>query len=104
MPVLGIVPGGDYPEPAAAALLLSIQAVESSESTGLVGCLLRVVAALSADGVRRAILEGLALRVAGVRNEELDAAVELCVAGSLLSWSVSGEAVIMHRLLGRCTA
>ena len=99
--LLGTVPGGDYPEPAAAALLLSIQAAESSDSTGLVGCLLRVVAALSADGVRRAILDGLALRMAGARDEELDAAVERCAAGSLLSWSVSGEAVIMHRLLGR---
>ena len=98
--LLGTVPGGDYPEPAAAALLLSIQAAEGSDPAGLIGCLLRVMAALSPDGVRRAILDGLALR-AGVRDGELDAAVERCVAGSLLSWSVSGEAAIMHRLLGR---
>jgi tetratricopeptide (TPR) repeat protein len=99
--LLGTVPGGDYPEPAAAALLLSIQAAEGSDPAGLIGCLLRAMAALSPDGVRRAILDGLALRMAGVRDGELDAAVERCVAGSLLSWSVSGEAVIMHRLLGR---
>ena|SRR6266849_5087782 len=30
-----------------------------------------------------------------------DAAIERCVAGSLLDWSVTGDAVIMHRLLAR---
>jgi hypothetical protein len=31
----------------------------------------------------------------------VDAAIERCVAGSLLEWSVAGDAVIMHRLLAR---
>ena len=31
----------------------------------------------------------------------MDAAIERCVAGSLLEWSVAGDAVIMHRLLAR---
>ena len=31
----------------------------------------------------------------------MDAAIERCVAGSLLEWSVTGDAVLMHRLLAR---
>ena len=103
MPVhalLGRTPGGDYPRSVAAALLLSIQAAEASDPTGLISRLLRVLAALSPDGVRRDLLDGLA---AGRSGGELgvDAAVGRCVAGSLLTWSVTGDAVIMHRLLRR---
>jgi tetratricopeptide (TPR) repeat protein len=97
--LLGSVPGGEYPHPAAAALLLSIQATEAGERGGLTGRLLRVVAALSADGVDRRLLDGLA--VADGREGEVDEALERCVAGSLLGWSVTGDAVIMHRLLAR---
>ena len=50
--LLGTVPGGDYPHATAAALLLSIQATEASDPSGLTGRLLRVVAVLSPDGVR----------------------------------------------------
>ena len=47
--LLGRNPGEDYPH-AAAALLLSVQATEASDPTGLTGWLLRVLAALSPDG------------------------------------------------------
>jgi Tetratricopeptide repeat len=72
--------------------------------------LLRVVAVLSPDGVRRDVLGGLAAPGGSARNHEceeeesqgaIDAAMERCVAGSLLTWSVTRDAVIMHRLLGR---
>jgi tetratricopeptide (TPR) repeat protein len=98
--LLGQVPGGDYPRSAAAALLLSIQATEDSDPTGLTGRLLRVLAVLSADGVRRDLLDGLPTEPSPEAGE-VDAALERCVAGSLLTWSVTGDAVIMHRLLGR---
>ncbi len=52
--------GQDYPKATAAALLLSIQTTESSDPTGLTGQLLRTIAALSADGVQRGLLDGLA--------------------------------------------
>jgi tetratricopeptide (TPR) repeat protein len=94
--LLGRVPGSDYPRPAAAALLLSVQAAEDADPSVLVGLLLRVVAALSPDGVRREYLNGLS-SAAG----EVDAALGLCEAGSLLTWSETGKAVIMHRLLAR---
>ena len=96
--LLGRRPGEDYPYSTAAALLLSIQAAEAADPAGLTGQLLRVLAVLSADGVRRALLDGLP---GGPGEEAVDAAVERCVAGSLLTWSVTGDAVIMHRLLGR---
>lgn len=96
--LLGSVPGGDYPHPAAAALLLSIQSTEGSDPAGVVRRLLQVMAVLSPDGVRRGLLADL---VSPDGEEEVDTAIERCVAGSLLAWSVTGDAVIMHRLLGR---
>jgi tetratricopeptide (TPR) repeat protein len=105
--LLGRVPGQDYPHGAAAALMLSIQAAETGDPTGLTGRLLRVLAVLSPDGVHRDILGGLPTGVtsdqAATRTDswELDEALERCVAGSLLAWSVTGDAVVMHRLLGR---
>ena len=108
--LLGRVPGEDYPHATAAALLLSVQATEASAPAGLAGWLLRVLAALSPDGIPRGLLDGLpgvrpGRRLAVSRRRrrewEVDAAIERCVAGSLLEWSVAGDAVIMHRLLAR---
>ena len=111
--LLGRSPGEDYPHATAAALLLSVQATEASDPTGLTSWLLRVLAALSPDGIPRAFLDGLPQarprrRLATLRRRrgrqrdwEVDAAIDLCVAGSLLDWSVTGDAVLMHRLLAR---
>ncbi len=111
--LLGRGPGEDYPHATAAALLLSVQATEASDPAGLAGWLLRVLAALSPDGIPRGLLNGLPrvrrgprlamFRRRGSRRREweVDAAIERCVAGSLLEWSVAGDAVIMHRLLAR---
>ena len=99
--LLGRVPSGDYPYSAAAALLLSIQAVEASDSSGLIERLLRVLAVLSPDGVPRDLLVGAGTEWADRGETAVDTALQQCVAGSLLSWSVSGDAVIMHRLLRR---
>ena len=102
--LLGRVPGGDYPRATAAALLLNTQAAEADDPSGLVARMLRVVAALSADGVRREVLEGLTGFSGALRSGkagEVDVAAEHCVSWSLLSWSVTGDAVIMHRLLSR---
>ena len=111
--LLGRNPGEDYPHATAAALLLSAQATEASDPTGLAGWLLRVLAALSPDGIPRTFLDGLPTTRPGQRPAmlrrrarhrrqwEVDAAIERCVAGSLLEWSVTGDAVLMHRLLAR---
>jgi tetratricopeptide (TPR) repeat protein len=99
--LLGRIPGADYPRSTAAALLMSVDAAEASDPAGLTHRVLRVVAAMSPDGVHREILSGLPVNEAGSREEALDAAVERCTTGSLLTWSINGDSVIMHRLLGR---
>ena len=99
--LLGRIPGADYPYPAAAALLLSIQAAEADDPSGLLGSLLHALAALSPGGVRRDILDGLEPSGSGAGTQQLDAAIEQCVARSLLTWSVTGESLVMHRLLSR---
>ena len=98
--LLGRVAGGDYPRSTAAALLLSVESVEDADPSGLTTRLLRVIALLSAEGVRRHLLHGLAGSGAAAKSS-IDVALERCAAGSLLAWSVAGDAVIMHRLLGR---
>ena len=76
--LLGRAPGGDYPRPAAAALLLSVQAAEDGDPGGLTGLVLRVVAALSPDGVRRDLLDGLA-----------PAGADIPAAGWMPRWSAA---------------
>lgn len=100
--MLGRAVGQRYPYATAAALLLSIEATESEDPSGITGLLLRVVAVLSPEGVRRDLLGTLKLPGDhGSGEGSIDAAAEGCVRGSLLSWSVGGDAVIMHRLVGR---
>ena len=99
--LLGRVPGADYPRSTAAALLISIDATEGSDPTGLTKRVLRAVAALSPNGVPQDILNGLAGTDGSDLDGALDAAIERCTAGSLLTWSMNGDSVIMHRLLGR---
>ena len=95
--VLGRVRGGDYPYATAAALLLNVSAAEAGDASGLTSRLLRVVAILSAEGVRRRLLDGLANGDPAL----VDAALQRCSEWSLLTWSVTGDSVIMHRLLAR---
>jgi hypothetical protein len=96
--LLAHTPGADYPRSTVGTLLLSVTAVEDSDPSALTGLLLRVVAMLSPDGVPRDLLNGLS--TTGDRRE-IDTAVERCAAGSLLTWSLTEDSVIMHRLLGR---
>ncbi len=94
--LLAAVDGSGYRQSVAAALLLSVADAERMDPGSLPGRLLRVTACLSPDGVPRDLLAGLP---AGQR--EIDMALTRCTDGSILSWSDSGEVVIMHRLLGR---
>jgi tetratricopeptide (TPR) repeat protein len=102
--VLGRAAGQDYRRATAAALLLSIENTENQDPSGVTGMLLRVVSVLSPHGVRRDLLDTLDLPGSDDPDESagaVGAALERCVRGSLLSWSVGGAAVIMHRLVGR---
>lgn len=95
--LLGRLPGGDYPRATAAALLLNVAAAEADDLSGLTGRLLRVVAVLAAEGARRRMLDGLS----SGNQTAMGVALQRCVGQSLLTWSVTGEYVIMHRLLSR---
>ena len=95
--LLGRLPGGDYPRATAAALLLNVAAAEADDLSGLTGRMLRIVALLSAEGVRRHMLCGLS----SGDQAAMDVALQRCADQSLLTWSGTGEYVIMHRLLSR---
>lgn len=97
--LLDRIPGGDYRQATAAALLLNVQTAEG-DPAGLTGRVLRSIAMLSADGVPRHLLGGLAEAGDG-GDGATDAVVARCVAASLLTWSVGKDALIMHRLLSR---
>ena len=88
---------GLYPKGVAAALLDSVRTAEADQADkSTVSGVLRVMAVLSPAGVRRDLLAGLSARPYAV-----DEAAERCVTWSLLTWSVSGDELIMHRLLAR---
>jgi DNA-binding SARP family transcriptional activator len=95
--LLGRLPGGDYPRATAAALLLNVAAAEEEDLLGLTGRLLRVVAVLAAEGAHRRMLDGLS----SGDQTAMGAALQRCADQSLLTWSVTGAYVIMHRLLSR---
>jgi tetratricopeptide (TPR) repeat protein len=94
--LLAAVDGSGYQRPVAAALLLSVATVEQGNPDSLPGLLLRMAACLSADGVPRDVFGGLA-----ARQRDVDEAIARCTGGSILTWSGSGNEIIMHRLLGR---
>ena len=94
--LLAAVEGSGYQRSVAAALLLSVSTAEGGDPDNLPGVLLRVTACLAPDGVPHALLAGLA-----TDGREADEAIARCAGTSVLSWSGSGNEVIMHRLLGR---
>ncbi|MGW5317833.1 tetratricopeptide repeat protein, partial [Nocardia thailandica] len=89
--------GSDHPLAVDQALLLAVQTIETTladpELDAVVRWLLGVMSMLAPDGVERAMLPD--------RDGRLDEALQRCVEGSLLSRSVTGNAIVMHRLLAR---
>ncbi|MET0966019.1 MAG: tetratricopeptide repeat protein [Nakamurella sp.] len=94
------LPGQDYPLATASALLIGITQLENDDRTGHTSLVLRLLAVLSPDGVPRKLVESVTDR-ADLNGIDLDELLERCEAGSVISWSVRGEAVLMHRLLAR---
>lgn len=92
--------GENYPRSIAAALMMNVDAVSSADATSLCSIIIGSIALLSPEGVPRTLLHDLST-VAGVSTEAIEHALEQCVDGSVLSWSFSGDAVIMHRLMAR---
>jgi hypothetical protein len=101
-------PGEPYPHGVAEAVLLSLEAVRASDPAGACGGVLELLSVLSAAGVRRDLLHAAgqagALAV-GSGTEMGEVAVEEALGrlaeGSLLAFSMDGQAVIAHRLVLR---
>ncbi|WP_158023749.1 alpha/beta fold hydrolase [Mycolicibacterium chlorophenolicum] len=92
--------GGGYPRSIAAALMMNVDAVVSSDPGGICSTVIGTIALLSPEGVPRALLRGISDST-HASTGAIDDALAQCVDGSVLSWSFSGDAVIMHRLMAR---
>ena len=103
------VEAGQYPRGVAAAVLLSLEGVRAGDDTGICAAVMELLAVLSAAGVRRTLVyEAARLGVlwrggqAGeVPAEVADRALARLAGASLLTFSVDGSSVSVHRLVMR---
>ena len=110
--------GQAYTHSTAAALLMAAEQVERPDPDGPLdaggpdgptGRIMRVVALLSPDGVDRALLHDLALQAVPASDHgagpddawQVDVVLGRCASASVLTWTDTGDAVLMHRLLAR---
>lgn len=101
-------PGLPYPHGLAEAVLLSLDAVQASDRTGVCAGILELMSVLSAAGVRRdLVLAAGQMGVLGARPgvetgvTAVDAALGQLSERSLVSFSLDSQAVIVHRLVQR---
>ncbi len=101
---------GEYPRGVAAAVLLSLDAVQAGDETGACGAVMDLLAVLSAAGVRRSLIHAAAREGFPGRDgagscplapEVADRALARLAGASLLTFSVDGSAVSAHRLVMR---
>ncbi len=99
--------GQPYPHGVAQAVLLSLSAVRAADKTGMCSRVMAIVAVLSAGGIRRELLHvaGRAGVLAGggrrVEAALVDQVLEWLSDRSLLTFSLDGQTVMMHRLVAR---
>ncbi len=99
--------GQPYPHGITRAVLLSLAAVRASDQTGMCARIMAIMAVLSAAGVRRELLHvaGRAGVLAGggrrVAAPLVDQALEWLGDRSLLTFSLDGQTVMMHRVVAR---
>ena len=98
--------GQPYPSPTARTVLLSLQAVREGDRTGVCTEVLGIMAVLSAAGVPRELLHaaGQAGVLAGGRRvaaSQLDQLLGWLSDRSLLTFSLDGQTIILHRLMAR---
>jgi tetratricopeptide (TPR) repeat protein len=107
--LLAAVAAGQYPHGAAAAVLLSLDTVQTGDETGACGAVMDLLAVLSAAGVPRSLvyesgqvgLPGRDRQLSGLGPEVVDAALARLAGASLLTFSLDGSAVSAHRLVMR---
>jgi len=100
-------PAEPYPQGVAQAVLLSLDMIRASDQSGVCAALMAMTAVLSAAGVRKDLLQ--AAGQAGVLVSSghrvatalVDRALEHLADWSLLSFSLDGRTVIVHRLVSR---
>ena len=99
--------GQPYPHGVARAVLLSLQAIRAADQTGMCTRVMEIMAVLSAAGVRRELLHvaGQAGVLASggrrVAAALVDRVLEWLSDRSLLTFSLDGQTVIMHRLVAQ---
>ncbi|MGH3779937.1 MAG: tetratricopeptide repeat protein [Pseudonocardiaceae bacterium] len=108
MPVTEALPrhcGDPYPKGAAEAILLSVQAAENEDKSGLTERILALIAVLSPNGAHRTlirqILDGREGYTTNLVAAKLDETFARLVGLSLLVWGESGTSIIVHRLVAR---
>ena len=98
-----------YPRGVVQAMLLSLEAVQKADQSGVCTHVMEIIAVLPGSGVRREVLHAagqagvLANRRHGSRvsAELVDQAIAWLVERSLLTVSLDGQKVIAHRLVRR---
>jgi len=103
------VEAGQYPRGVAAAVLLSLEGARSGDDTGICAAVMELLAVLSAAGVRRALVYEAAQlgvltadgQVGELPAEVADRALARLAGASLLTFSVDGSSVSVHRLVMR---
>jgi tetratricopeptide (TPR) repeat protein len=98
--------GGEHPHDTEPAVLVSLDAAAASDPAGVRAGVLEMVAVLSGAAVDRKLMHAAGqagLLASGQRTPAnlVDRAAEQLAAASLLSVSVDGRAVIMHRLVAQ---
>ena len=99
--------GQPYPHGVARAVLLSLAAIRAADKTGMCTRVIEIMAVLSAAGVRRELLHvaGRAgvLASGGHRVEAalVDRVLEWLSDRSLLTFSLDGQTVMVHRLVAQ---
>jgi DNA-directed RNA polymerase specialized sigma24 family protein len=99
--------GQRYPHGVARAILLSLAAIRAADKTGTCSRVMAILAVLSAAGVRRELLHvaGRAGVLAGggqrITADLVDQALEWLADRSLLTFSLDGQTVMMHRLVAQ---
>ena len=99
--------GQPYPHGVARAVLLSLAAIRAADKTGMCTRVIEIMAVLSAAGVRRELLHvaGRAgVLASGGRRVEaalVDRVLEWLSDRSLLTFSLDGQTVMMHRLVAQ---
>ena len=99
--------GQRYPQGVAQAVLLSLAAIRAADKMGTCSRVMAILAVLSAAGVRRELLHvaGRAGVLAGggrrLTADLVDQALEWLADRSLLTFSLDGQTVMMHRLVAQ---